>query len=393
MEVIVLAGGLGTRLRKVVSEVPKCMAPIHGKPFLGYLLDYLCLFNVERAVLSVGYKKESVKDWIMNLKKIYPFDIDFAEESEPLGTGGGIRLALSKTKDKDVIVINGDTFFNVDLDDFIDKHKKSGSKISIALKPMTDFDRYGNVLLSEKGEVTEFKEKAHCDAGLINGGIYAIHKSDRLFDNLPRTFSFEKEILQPLAAQSQISGFVSNVYFIDIGIPEGYARSQRELPEARNNMQLADTIAAGYDTLLLDRDGVINRLRPDDYVKSWSEFEFMPAAKEALARVSHRYRHIFLVTNQRGVGKGLMSIGDLNDIHERMLDEIRAAGGRIDRIYCCTALSEDDPDRKPNPGMFLKIRKDYPDITPEKTIMLGDSESDMKFARNCGIKGIKIRIA
>ena len=273
MEVIVLAGGLGTRLRKVVSEVPKCMAPIHGKPFLGYLLDYLCLFNVERAVLSVGYKKESVKDWIMNLKKIYPFDIDFAEESEPLGTGGGIRLALSKTKDKDVIVINGDTFFNVDLDDFIDKHKKSGSKISIALKPMTDFDRYGNVLLSEKGEVTEFKEKAHCDAGLINGGIYAIHKSDRLFDNLPRTFSFEKEILQPLAAQSKISGFVNNVYFIDIGIPEDYTRSQRELPEARNNMQLADTIVSGYDTLLLDRDGVINRLRPDDYVKSWSEFE------------------------------------------------------------------------------------------------------------------------
>jgi histidinol-phosphate phosphatase family protein len=116
----------------------------------------------------------------------------------------------------------------------------------------------------------------------------------------------------------------------------------------------------------------------------------MPGVLDALRILSGKFSHIFIVTNQRGVGKGLMTDADLLSIHEKMLARIAEAGGRIDRIYCCTAVSDEDPMRKPNPGMFHQIIKDHPDVRPESTVMIGDADSDMKFAANCHIRGIKI---
>ena len=156
-------------------------------------------------------------------------------------------------------------------------------------------------------------------------------------------------------------------------------------------MNLKDIYISGYDTLLLDRDGVINRLRPNDYVKCWEEFEFLPDVLETLSKWSKQAKHIFIVTNQRGVGKGIMTETDLTDIHKRMCDEIQAHGGRIDKIYYCTALTEADDRRKPGTGMFQDILGDFPDVQPSGCLMIGDSESDMKFAENCGIKGICVK--
>lgn len=155
-------------------------------------------------------------------------------------------------------------------------------------------------------------------------------------------------------------------------------------------MDLLDIDVTGYDTLLLDRDGVINRLRVNDYVKCWEEFEFLPGVLEALAEWNRRFDHIFIVTNQRGVGKGVMTEADLQEVHARMCREIERHGGRIDRIYYCTALTEEDPRRKPGDGMFRDILRDYPEVKRESCLMLGDSESDMRFAENCGIKGIRV---
>lgn len=156
-------------------------------------------------------------------------------------------------------------------------------------------------------------------------------------------------------------------------------------------MGIKDIDVSGYDTLLLDRDGVINRLRPNDYVKCWDEFEFLPNVLETLSKWNKQVKHIFVVTNQRGVGKGVMTEDDLLGIHKRMCDEIACHGGRIDKIYYCTALTEEDSRRKPGIGMFKEILRDYPDIKPSGCLMIGDSDSDMKFAENCGIKGIKVQ--
>lgn len=378
MEAIILAGGLGTRLRSVVSEVPKCMAPVDGRPFLQYMLEWLSRYDVSHVVLSVGYLKEVIFSYMDS--RVWPFEISYAVEEEPLGTGGGIRLALTKCREDRVIVLNGDTFFDVDLDAL-----SFSAPVTLALKPMRNFDRYGAV--DWDGElVTGFHEKAACAEGLINGGVYALVRSQLDFAFYPKRFSFEKDLLEPLAAAHLVTGQVQDGYFIDIGIPEDYARAQRELPEIQAVLKASDAVLAmGADTLLLDRDGVINRWLPGDYVTTWDKFTFLPGILESLRKWAGHFRHIFLVTNQRGVGKGRMTQEQLEAVHARMLAEIAAAGGRIDGIYLCTALSDDDPRRKPNRGMFDEILAAYPDVRPEKTVMLGDSRYDREFAANCGI--------
>ena len=377
MEVIILAGGLGPRLRSVVSEVPKCMAPVGGKPFLWYLLEQLRFYDVDRVILSVGYLRETVQDWVAEHEGEYPFEFRFAVEGSPLGTGGGIRLAASLAEGSELVVLNGDTFFDADLDALMLTRQRSGCPVALALKPMRDFDRYGTVEPGPDGIVKAFHEKQYCHEGLINGGVYAIDLRSGLFDGMPQKFSFEKEVLEPACGAGRLCGLIQDGYFIDIGIPEDYAR-------ANASPQLLSR-ASDFDTLILDRDGVINALRPGDYVKTWREFEWRPGALEALKRAASRFKGIYVVTNQRGVGKGLMSRDALDGIHERMRHEIEAAGGRIDGIYVCTAVSDEDPRRKPNRGMFDELLRDHPEVVPGRTVMVGDSASDRLFAANCGI--------
>lgn len=229
-EVIILAGGLGTRLRSVVNDVPKCMAPVAGKPFLWYLLKYLSHFDVERVVLSVGYLRDVIIDWIDENGYEFPFGFDYAIETTPLGTGGGIKLALGKCFSSDVIVLNGDTFFNVDLDELYGQHRLYPASITLALKPMECFDRYGNVRVNNN-LIVDFEEKKYCDKGLINGGVYVINRLENLFNGLPDRFSFETNVLQPQCVKGNLYGIVQNGYFIDIGIPEDYERANTELPE------------------------------------------------------------------------------------------------------------------------------------------------------------------
>jgi D-glycero-D-manno-heptose 1,7-bisphosphate phosphatase len=143
--------------------------------------------------------------------------------------------------------------------------------------------------------------------------------------------------------------------------------------------------------LFLDRDGVINHEKEADYIYNFEEFHFYEGVLEALALTSRVFGPIILVTNQRGVGKGLMSLADLEDIHRQMLVEIRAAGGRIDQIYYSIDLDNNHPDRKPNPGMALKALADFPQIDFAKSLMVGNKLSDMHFGRNAGMHTIYIQ--
>jgi len=380
MEVVILAGGLGTRLRSVVSEVPKCMAPVSGKPFLWHLFQYLSRYDVSRVVLSVGYLREVIFRWVEEISGDFRFKIDYAVEETPLGTGGGIRLALSKCADNDVAVLNGDTFFDVDLSALLAGHRESGSAVTMALKSMTDFDRYGAVEVDGvSGRVDAFREKSYRTEGLINGGVYCVNRRLLQLSSYPVKFSFEKDVLEPESRHGRVSGVRCNGYFIDIGIPEDYKQAGLDFLDV-----------SGYDTLLLDRDGVINRLRRGDYVKTWDEFEFLPGFLKNVACWSEKCRRIIVVTNQRGVGKGLMTDDALNDIHRRMVRDIENNGGRIDAVYCCTSVTEEDPRRKPGIGMYEEICRDFPDVPSGRTLMVGDSDSDEEFAAGCGINFMRV---
>ncbi|MDH6535173.1 HAD-IIIA family hydrolase [Parabacteroides sp. 52] len=143
-----------------------------------------------------------------------------------------------------------------------------------------------------------------------------------------------------------------------------------------------------YNTLFLDRDGVINVHRPDDYVKSVDAFVFIDRVPEAIALLAPLFKYILIVTNQRGVGKGLMSRQDLEDIHHFMQQQIVSAGGRIDRIYVATETDPAHRNRKPHTGMIVQAQKDFPDIDLASSWVVGDSISDMQLANNAGIPAV-----
>jgi len=223
MEAIILAGGLGTRLRSVVSDLPKCMAPVAGHPFLQYLLEYLSKEKMTHVILSLGYKHELVEEWIAQYQ--WPFRISFSIEEEPLGTGGAVKLALGQATEEEVFILNGDTFFAVNLKDFQHFHQLKKSEFSIALKPMTQFDRYGNVETNSTEKIIAFREKQPCENGQINGGVYLMNRPSTLLPVHSERFSLESDVLQKKVGNAEIYGFVSSVYFIDIGIPEDFAKA------------------------------------------------------------------------------------------------------------------------------------------------------------------------
>lgn len=221
-EAIVLAGGLGTRLKSVVKDVPKPMANINGRPFLEYLLSFLKEQNMEKVILSVGYKYEIIKKYFGNnfegMKLVYSI------EERPLGTGGAVKRSLSLTDNKEVFVFNGDTIFKINLEEFFLFHQKKKSVLSIALKFMRDFDRYGSVKIDDTGRIIGFEEKKYYKEGLINGGIYLLNREFFLNFNLKNRFSFEKEFLEKYYAVYKFYGLVFNDFFIDIGVPDDYEK-------------------------------------------------------------------------------------------------------------------------------------------------------------------------
>lgn len=222
-DVIILAGGLGTRLRSVVADLPKCMAPVNGRPFLDILMERLRRQGAGRIILSTGYLSEAVEDWIQTHHP--EEDIIFSREETPLGTGGAILKALELSKQADVLVCNGDTLFDIDVASLSSFHQAQGGDCTIALKPMKNFERYGTVELGEDGWIKAFREKAPCREGLINGGVYMLKRQALLDEAFPEKFSFEDGYL----AKRRIAGMVQDAYFIDIGVPEDFERAQREI--------------------------------------------------------------------------------------------------------------------------------------------------------------------
>lgn len=223
IDCIVLAGGLGTRLRSAVADKPKCMAPIGDKPFLYYLLQYLHTQQVTHVILSLGYLSEQVISWCEQTP--LPLRVSFSVEPEPLGTGGGIIHALPLVESDRVFIVNGDTYFDVNLPGLFYFQEVSSSPLSIALKPMQHFDRYGSVELDDNNKITAFREKQYCENGLINGGIYLASTAFLRNLALPEKFSFEKEVLEPQVAAGNVYGYSRDTYFIDIGIPEDYEKA------------------------------------------------------------------------------------------------------------------------------------------------------------------------
>ncbi|HVE61691.1 MAG TPA: HAD-IIIA family hydrolase [Chitinophagaceae bacterium] len=378
-EAIILAGGLGTRLRDAVPDLPKCMAPVAGRPFLSFVIDALRMQGIKKFVFALGYKADVILQY---LEAAYPtLSYSSVIENEPLGTGGAVQLALKKIEVKNALVANGDTLFKINLASLSKLYHDNSAECTLALKPMKDFDRYGVVEINKASQIISFKEKQFYKEGFINGGVYLLNKEKFTARLLPQKFSFEKDYLEKYSHENKFFGSVQNGYFIDIGIPEDYQQAQVDFKKSQLDLQAIDKSW----TIFLDRDGVINEERIGKYVLNWNEFVFSSGVLEAFKLIGKKFGRIIIVSNQRGVGKLLMTENDLLHIHTEMKKEMEATGAKIDNIYYCTEKNDTCFNRKPNPGMAVQALNDFPDIDLSKTIMVGNKPGDMRFGRAAGM--------
>jgi len=226
-EAIILAGGLGTRLRSAVPDLPKCMAPVNGIPFITYVIDGLRAQGIEKFIFALGYKSETIVQFV---EEVYPqLQVQYSLEEEPLGTGGAIYKACRLASTENIIATNGDTLFHIDISGLANCHMDKQAECTLSLKPMQQFSRYGVVELNAEQAVISFKEKQFYETGLINGGVYAINVPAFLGKKFDDKFSFEKDFLETYYTEGRMFGFIQDGYFIDIGIPEDYNRAQNEL--------------------------------------------------------------------------------------------------------------------------------------------------------------------
>ena len=234
MQAIILAGGMGTRLKEVVKDVPKPMAPVNGLPFLEYQINQLVHWDIKDIVLSVGFKREIIKEYFGNGGR-WGVAIRYAEEDEPLGTGGAIREAMRLTTNDSILVMNGDSFFNLDVSAFWKFHLQKRAIFSFALVAMDDTGRYGRIEIDEKGRVLAFKEKQGNGPGFVNSGVYLVSRN--ALDYFPPlgAVSLENDIL-PGFVGKRMFALPSSAFFIDIGVPADYqyinANSSFLLPES-----------------------------------------------------------------------------------------------------------------------------------------------------------------
>ena len=227
---IVLAGGLGTRLQSVVSKVPKPMAPLGGKPFLDLILRYWIKQGINKFIISVGYKFESIINYFGD--NFEDATIEYVIEEKPLGTGGGILKVLNEVEIKDkFLIINGDTFFAVNLGELESFHNKNNSKWTLSLFKSSDNERYMQFKLSSGFEIIDIIRGAGSKHFYSNGGIYLVDNKETIINNAPNSkeFSLETDIISKVVGQNIMHGFYVNETFIDIGVPEDYKLSEKLL--------------------------------------------------------------------------------------------------------------------------------------------------------------------
>lgn len=377
MNIVILAGGFGTRLQSVVRDVPKPMADINGTPFLELLMRELCFLDPERFILCVSYLKDSIKNHFKD--NFLGIPVVYSEENEPRGTGGAIKQAFDLFKMDDALVLNGDSYISADYADFINKNQNE--KLAIMLKQVDNANRYGRVEVKDNRIVKFCEKEAIIQPGLINAGIYKVNKS--LFNNnLPQKFSFEKDVLEPMIPNLRPKYMVANDYFIDIGLPESYAMAQQEL----KSVIFGNAINRA---LFMDRDGVINQ--EIGYLHKIRDCKFMPGIFGVCRAFKQHGYKLIVVTNQAGIAKGKYTEQDYKILTEYIHSEFYKHDCEITAEYYCPYHIDGFPPynrnsfyRKPNPGMILRAAKEH-NINLEKSVLIGDQETDIMAGLNAGI--------
>lgn len=368
---LVLAGGRGTRLSRVVDDRPKPMALISGRPFLEIQLNYFRGQGITKVSLLVSHMAEQIVNYFGDGSR-FGLDIEYLHEDSPLGTGGALRHAMSHYSNEDnFLVVNGDTLFTLDVQDFFNLNR---GPCFMSLKAIEDCSRYGRVRWRFSDlSVAEFEEKIQVQGdGYVNAGVYFLNQESIGFFP-PGKSSFETEVLPLLVEKRKLYAVPCAGRFVDIGTPDSFAWAQE---------RILDWISdPPRPCLFLDRDGVLIKHFP--YISKIGQVQLYSEAIELIRMANEQNWIVSVVSNQAGIAKGYFSSGDCEHLNSFIDKKIREAGGRIDIWNYCpfhpegriAEFSRGSIYRKPSAGMLLKTSEEF-NIILKDSILIGADLTD-----------------
>jgi D-glycero-D-manno-heptose 1,7-bisphosphate phosphatase len=373
-QAVILVGGLGTRLGALTSETPKPLLPVAGRPFLTALLDELARQQVREIVLLAGFRSEAIEAFAKDRP-----GLTVMAESAPLGTAGALKSA-NDALDDCFFLLNGDSLFDINLWDLAQAHRGAAT---LALRQISDVSRYGPAEL-DGDRIIAFSPRSQVGgSGFINGGVGVFTKD--VLDLIPgqRPWSLEQDVYPVLARSDRLYGRVYARPFLDIGVPDDFARAQTWVPRVLRR-----------GAVIFDRDGVLNvdvgyAHRPDQIV--WIE-----GAIAAIKAVNDSGLLALIATNQSGVAHGYYDEADVDALHSWMNAALMTHGAHIDGFAYSPYHPEAKLDayrrpsdcRKPGPGMVRHLIEKF-NVDPVRCVMIGDRDSDVAAAEAAGIDGVR----
>jgi D,D-heptose 1,7-bisphosphate phosphatase len=377
-QAVCLVGGRGTRLGALTDQLPKPMLEVGGKPFLDYIVHEARRFGLLKLLFLTGYRSEAIEARYAG-KRFGQLEVEVVVEPEPAGTAGALVNAADKL-DQSFFMMNGDSFFDFNWLSLAPALAHHGWKMHAALASGIEGSRYGRVDLQD-GRIHGFKPEGPSGQP-INAGIYLVRKS--VLDDIKASpCSLEREVRPGLARRGELLGTAAHGSFIDIGIPDDFARAQTLLPAYMKRK-----------AAFLDRDGVLNR--DDGYVHRPEQIVWVPGAIEAVRWLNDRGFYVFVVTNQGGVAHGYYTENHVHELHFWMQQQLQAQGAHIDAFEHSPfhpdgkveAYARESELRKPQAGMLHKLQREWA-VELKGSFMIGDRDSDVEAAIAGGVPGHK----